>query len=606
MAQNSPLIAQDLLIANQSKGDLLYFDSNSWQRLPVGDSNTVLTVLNGIPTYQHLNLQESVTGYLPIEFGGTGRRSFKQGLIYARQDNVLDTLALGEESTVLTIKDNKISFTKIDSVLGKGTNGNLVVWGNDNTVTDTSINYSTNQIQFNVPSLKLNEALIFEQNNSLNIQYQTFTLTISSNGLSFNNLLSIDQNGNLNNVSVPSSLINGVLNTAQGGTGFNKYKPGDILYATSKNTLGTLSTKGYESYILSVQNGIPTWIPQPNTLEFKEGNITLVTSAKNDPPLKFISSPLINQSTNGAMEYSDSLYFTDNKKRHKIAYIDSDIDGTASMIRNILPINLGGTGVDLSNQSSGSLIVMQNTSQLGVLNTDDSMKFLCSNGKNQMPSWKYAITNIKSSPISGIIVTEVDANTPALWVDQSSEFNPTWLGLHTFSQLISDSIKTNSLNIAVKQSPPNPKDGDVWYDGNDLYMCKNGSTVSLTSQSQSTTPSNTQNKQMHYICLFSGINPQAKIKTLRVPLPYGNQYWQFARLDLFCEIPSTQGQIKVNVTCDGEYIIAQPLILNINQDSIYVDKFDRQTGKAGAMIQMTFDALYDSQTWSAWLLIESY
>jgi hypothetical protein len=59
------------------------------------------------------------------------------------------------------------------------------------------------------------------------------------------------------------------LSAAQGGSGFSTYTQGDILYATSANTLGKRSL-GAAGQVLAVSNNVPTWAPANNHDHFAQ------------------------------------------------------------------------------------------------------------------------------------------------------------------------------------------------------------------------------------------------------------------------------------------------------------------------------------------------
>ena len=75
-------------------------------------------------------------------------------------------------------------------------------------------------------------------------------------------------------VKVASTVITnltGTLPIANGGTNLTTYTSGDVLYASSTNTLSKLNI-GSSGQILTVSGGMPAWAAAPITLPSQTGN----------------------------------------------------------------------------------------------------------------------------------------------------------------------------------------------------------------------------------------------------------------------------------------------------------------------------------------------
>lgn len=59
-----------------TRGDMLYFDGEENERLPIGDPNTVIRTDGDIPEWGKVDLAADVEDTLPVANGGTGATSF--------------------------------------------------------------------------------------------------------------------------------------------------------------------------------------------------------------------------------------------------------------------------------------------------------------------------------------------------------------------------------------------------------------------------------------------------------------------------------------------------------------------------------------------------
>jgi hypothetical protein len=81
------------------------------------------------------------------------------------------------------------------------------------------------------------------------------------------------------------SLTN-TINANQGGTGISLYSVGDLLYANTTNSLARLS-KGNDTYILQLKNGLPSWQPPLNVTAASTTNQGLIELANDTEVISY-------------------------------------------------------------------------------------------------------------------------------------------------------------------------------------------------------------------------------------------------------------------------------------------------------------------------------
>lgn len=89
------------------------------------------------------------------------------------------------------------------------------------------------------------------------------------------------------------------------------------------------------------------------------GTLTLPTGTTTIAPLKFVAGTNLSAATAGVVEYDGSLLYLTitGNARKTIAFLDSNITGTASNITGTLSVALGGTGATANTGTAGSNVL---------------------------------------------------------------------------------------------------------------------------------------------------------------------------------------------------------------------------------------------------------
>jgi hypothetical protein len=167
----------------------------------------------------------------------------------------------------------------------------------------------------------------------------TYTLTFA--GGTTANIFSYDIKGRITgntassiSINLDSADVTGNLNVGKGGTGFTSYTTGDLIYASSTNTLSKLSATT-NTYILTLVAGLPTWIaPTPS---FSVGNIGVspnvngLTFAGGILNLEPASASFGGVITTGTQTFAGAKTFNDNV----ITISDFKLGGTTSIISHV-------------------------------------------------------------------------------------------------------------------------------------------------------------------------------------------------------------------------------------------------------------------------------
>jgi hypothetical protein len=212
-----------------------------------------------------LNTVGSVTlgGVLNALHGGTGFDKYNTGdMLYSDRTDNLSKIAIGQEAQVLTVV-NGLPQWKDSNASGTGS--------------QLPATYQVGDILYANTTSSLVRRIIGTENSVLTVKnglpvWQTGYVTkISGNvtGIFGNNL----QNGNL--------VLSGTLYANSGGTGISVYSAGDMLMALTPNTLGKLAA-GANGSLLSIVNGMPTWIRQTQNNVITGNNTGLTTIIQNN------------------------------------------------------------------------------------------------------------------------------------------------------------------------------------------------------------------------------------------------------------------------------------------------------------------------------------
>ena len=290
-----PILLGGTNIVSYTEGDILYCSSSTGQgtlsKLPIGSTDQVLKVSGGVPvwgtdtdTVYTVNTPITLTNSteiglttVPYNLGGTGITTYTEGdLLYASADNVLAKLPHGNSGDILRMN-------------GTGT---LPEWRTMYSATSPIVLTGGLTFELNtVPVSKGGTGFT-----GCNVGDMIYSLT--NNALTKLNIGSAGQilrvqNGSLipfwddetdttytgtGNIDITGTTISltGTIPQSNGGTGFNTYTVGDILYCDTANTLSKLPI-GTSGQLLAVSGGKPSWGTFTGGTKWSVGNAGLTT-----------------------------------------------------------------------------------------------------------------------------------------------------------------------------------------------------------------------------------------------------------------------------------------------------------------------------------------
>ena len=268
-------------------GDILYTPSigaNDLEKLPIGANGKILKVSSGLPSWETetdttytaqspLSLvgTEFQVGTIPTNKGGTNLTSYTQGdILYASSTNTLAKLAKGNSGDILRMN-------------GTGT---IPEWRTMYSATSPIV--LTGGLVFELNTIPLSKGgLGFTGCNVGDMIYSSTTNALTKLNIGSAGQILRVQNGSLipfwedeysgsGNIDITGTTISltGIVPVANGGTNFNQYAVGDILYCDSTNTLSKLSI-GTTGQLLSVASGKPSWGTFTGGTKWSVGNSAL-------------------------------------------------------------------------------------------------------------------------------------------------------------------------------------------------------------------------------------------------------------------------------------------------------------------------------------------
>jgi fibronectin-binding autotransporter adhesin len=206
--------------------------------------------------------------------------------------------------------------------------------------------------------------------NTLGVGSSYFTSLTGSGLLNTGGVLTLDRTGNWagtfanHNSAYYLNLANqtGTLASNQGGTGFNTYNPGDVLYADITGTLQTLPV-GSTGQVLKIQGGIPSW-GVDQTVGGGGSDGIFATSTGKIYPLDTSQTVLVG--TN-ATSTSNSIFEVNGQ-----AYISSKLSISTTTSPAALSVGgsgyfTGGLGIGVLNSVAGTLHTSGNANIGGAL-----------------------------------------------------------------------------------------------------------------------------------------------------------------------------------------------------------------------------------------------
>ena len=499
-------------------------------------------------TWIPLVLSNETLGVLELKNGGTGwHTNPNEGLVYFKS-NKLKTLPPAIDS-YLSFENDEFLWKNFDENVDKRINSNSTL--QDFKKYSSALRITKSGISFDL-----------EEDDE-----------IKSYAISFDNLLkSVSEK---TDKTVESENIEGTISFNQGGLGFNTIDRGDIVLATDDNVLGKISSKNLENHILTVKNGIPQWVE----IDIKNELRTQLN--------KF----------NFIQESDGNLVFK-GEREYQLSTVDSNINGSAKTLSTILNLDKGGTGLDLSSSALGSVLLKSSDSnKLYVLNPGEIGQALISNGANQLPSYKYPISQVQSSER---IKSEKIKDELNLDINTDAEFN--WQGNHEFNNArVNGSLRVRSLTIYDIDNSSQTTD-QIFRRNGELYFNKNGIEVCLTDTFST--------KETHVLKICDNstlksncINPFMLLVPFTSSKAQNGDLWKLKRVDIYCHTPPKE-DIEINLVCNNDSILYHNIVVNafVNKSSSISFSKDRYT--SGDMIFIKTLELYEADNFTIWAVIE--
>jgi hypothetical protein len=609
-----------LKFTNQQKGAIAFFDGKDWKSLNIVNSPQALVILNGLPVWGNIDAS-ILSGTISAKNGGTGLSNFEKGaILYANSIDTLTSLSPVDENNILALQNNLPSWIKFPGILGAGKSSYLAVWSSEKDLcaTNIQIDQSGLIIHGDNASINLSAAVLSSNNNSvaLTLNKDAIVLTKDTFAIQHNDKTIVKfWKGKLTHGVVPVERIEGAIEVSQGGTGILKYSPGDILYALDEKTISTLSIDNTEGYYIKSVNGRPQWAPMSaGGSQTTNTMLALNPGTSHRAPLQFQDGILTNSPSAGAIEWDGlNVYVTNADKRRKALVFQGDnIIACAKGVTEPIPINMGGTGRDLSNLSIGGLLFIDSTTSIGVMEPENG-QFVRIHPSSGIPFWSHAVVEIAHD--NSLIINKTNKYTPYLSINQGEDFEPHWLGNHVFEKGVTlgeESTLTIPKNnqsslpqIHFEQcsEPNNKQNGDMWFDNN-LFVYVNGATFNLTEASQNKSMAHVQHLR---ICEEISPQPNSKRK-VKYPLPYGADgmtkvKWKLVRADLRIEDCPTTSSANMNIYINEHSILESSLTVDMNSNHGSSNNFTMPYVYSGDLITLEFLETGDGDCWGLYLTI---
>ncbi len=634
---------QNLSHDNTALGPTLISNGKNWQVLPPGFTGQTLTVTSKGLNWANIDLKDT-EGVLPISKGGTGWGKYPyNGILFSSDKEFLDLLPIPSGRKVLFSENSSIhweDFSKLaEEILVKmpkhfEVNKNKFIFSNENPVMQIkdvlpagmhlsknkslllSVNHSDFQDfieAFPTTSLVLNN----ENKNNL------FEIISNINDNHYNSIFSIDSTGLIVKGKITVDNLCGVLGVLGGGTGIDSYEEGDLIYAKNNKELAKLSTSNFEGCILKVVNGKPAYVPHDKTDFDGEFQIPVrLSQPKNNlaslifPPADLLQNPKI-----GYLEFDgNKLFLTNDVERKTISFTDSNISGFSENVRGVVDLKNGGTGKDLTSLPAGQIIYKSNDGLLSGLDSGEPGSVLMSTGDGSQPLWKYILDDICTDNFSGIDLEKTNTSVN-IKLDTSSNFNPEWNGVHEFqndikiknSQIqffINENIEKAPLRISKSKAPRKADEGEIWFDGKDLFINSSGKNINITKVDDISSPA-FDYVPSHYLTLCAGseVVDNRKIR-MKVPVPFlvakgslVQAKWRLRRLEITIDEPPTVESASFKIYANNKIILNNGFVPE-GHDHIVIDSFDEPYIETSEMLQVECTKTGGSNFWSIFLLID--
>ncbi len=243
------------------------------------------------------------------------------------------------------------------------------------------------------------------------------------------------------------------------------------------------------------------------------------------------------------------------------------------------------------------LIKSTDSNKLYVLNPGENGQALISNGANQLPSYKYSISNVQTSEK---IISEKIKDELKLDVNTGADFE--WQGNHEFKNAkVNESLEVRSLTIYDIDNSSQTTD-QIFRRNGELYFNKNGIEVCLTdtfAQKETHILKICDNSTLKSNCL----NPFMLLVPFTSSKAQDGDLWKLKRVDIYCHTPPKE-DIEINLVCNNDSILHHNIVVNAFVNKSSSISFSKDRFASGDMIFIRTADLHEADNFTVWAVIE--
>ena len=403
------------------------------------------------------------------------------------------------------------------------------------------------------------------------------SLVNEAGSLTLGDVFEIDDKGRMRRGTVPISAVDGVASISQGGTGLRALKANSIVVSTNSKGFGFLSASEGEGKYLTVRNGEFTWADCEGVGALSVGKKTDTVSWEKD-----------------------KLYGMQRAIKREIAFIDSNIEGTASNVRQVVAIQNGGTGSNLVvGAAKGNMLVAYSPTNMGWLGAGAEGSLLMSKGPGNIPVWVTPTSMVVAKENSPITV-ERKGTQHLLSFNTGDTFHPNWGGTHIFS---STPVFHNGLKIDNAQHSHIRNTGELWVEHGELFYCSLNRVVHVSANDNST-PSD----GLYIPLLMCAQVPSAGSKfKIKVPVPRCASTgsfvsWSIKRIEFRAETPPVDAPAHMTMLVN-DINVGVDLNIWMGLDNASSESFNHVTVYSGDLLQIEATSIGQSDDWTVFVLL---
>jgi hypothetical protein len=287
------------------------------------------------------------------------------------------------------------------------------------------------------------------------------------------------------------------------------------------------------------------------------------------------------------------------QKDYQLSTVDSDINGSAKTLSTILNIDKGGTGLDLSSVSLGSVLLKSTDSnKLFVLNPGENGQSLVSNGANSLPAYKYLISDL--IPLSEKIIATKNRDEVKIDINTEADFN--WNAKHQFNKVkINEELEVKAIiineihNSSQTTNQLFRRNGELFYNKNGIEVCLSKALTQKENQILKIC----DNSTLKTNCL----NPYMLLIPFTSSKAENGDLWKLKRVDIYCHTPPKE-DIEINLVCNNESILNHNIVVNAFVNKASSISFSKNRFTSGDMIFIKTLELNEADNFTIWAVIE--